>query len=104
MAPSFYPSNDHTTDFSQLQSLDMLPAQGLAEIDFWKLFSKCRSCLHLMTTRTIPYHVCSISGQHHFSPNKIDRSVYNEKYRDWLGTWQHSERFFAEQSPIYVAA
>lgn len=40
----------------------MLPAKGLAESDFWKLFSKCKSCHHLMTTRTIPYHICPVSG------------------------------------------
>ncbi len=62
MAPLFDPSKEYATAFSQLHSLDMLPAHGLASRDFWKLFSKCQSCLHLMTTRTIPYHVCSAPG------------------------------------------
>lgn len=61
-APSFDPSKRYATSFSQLHSLDMLPARGLAESDFWKLFSKCQTCDHLMTTRTIPYHICPVSG------------------------------------------
>lgn len=63
-APAFVPSKRHTSAFSKLRSLDLLPAQGLSEEDFWSLFSRCRSCQHFMTTRTIPYHRCpAIRGQ-----------------------------------------
>ena len=58
-APIFDPSDDRTTTFSQLMSLDMLPARGLPEINFWQLFSKCRICSNFMTTRTVPYHSCA---------------------------------------------
>lgn len=58
MAPSFNPSPLYTTPFSQLLSLDWLPAYGLSEEEFWKLFSRCRQCFNFMTVRTIPYHVC----------------------------------------------
>ncbi|KAF8956818.1 hypothetical protein BDZ97DRAFT_1925084 [Flammula alnicola] len=61
-ARMFDPSDDHISAFSQLHTLDMLPARGLTEVDFWNLFSKCRSCRHFMTTRTIPYHICPTPG------------------------------------------
>ena len=61
-APLFDPSKHYTTSFSQLHSLDMLPANGLAESDFWKLFSQCKSCHRLMSMRTIPFHICPVSG------------------------------------------
>ncbi len=63
-APVFDPSEDYITDFSKLRSLDLLPALGLAEDEFWSVFSRCKICLNFITTRTIPYHVCpSSSGQ-----------------------------------------
>lgn len=63
--PIFSPSDDRTSAFSQLLSLDMLPARGLPEVIFWQLFSKCGTCSNFMTTRTVPYHVCTTttSGQ-----------------------------------------
>lgn len=61
-APTFDPSVDHTSSFFRLHNLDALPARGLPEVEFWKLFAKCGACGNYMTTRTIPYHVCA-SGQ-----------------------------------------
>ena len=67
-APVFSPSEDHTSDFFQLRSLDMLPAEGLSEGEFWGLFSRCAVRKNFMTTRTIPYHRCPIpSGQYIFN-------------------------------------
>lgn len=64
-APTFDPTLEHTTSLSELRSLDMYPGMGLAEGDFWVLFSKCMACQNFMTTRTIPYHICpgTPSGQ-----------------------------------------
>ena len=62
-APVFSPSENHMSAFFQLRSLDLLPAKGLSEDEFWRLFSKCAICHNFMTTRTIPYHRCPISGQ-----------------------------------------
>lgn len=63
VAPTFVPSKDHETAFSQLRSLDLLPALGLAEDEFWNLFSRCGLCQNFVTSRTIPYHTCPASGQ-----------------------------------------
>lgn len=62
---TFDPTATHATSLSELRSLDMYPGMGLAEGDFWALFSKCTACHNFMTTRTIPYHVCpgTPSGQ-----------------------------------------
>lgn len=62
-APIFSPSENHTSDFFQLRSLDLLPADGLGEDEFWHLFSRCAVCHNFMTTRTIPYHRCPNSGK-----------------------------------------
>ncbi len=56
--PTFNPSEVHISNFSKLRSLDLLPAMGLAEEEFWTVFSRCRDCKNFMTTRTIPYHTC----------------------------------------------
>lgn len=61
--PVFSPSENHTSAFFQLRSLDLLPAEGLSEGEFWRLFSRCAVCQNFMTTRTIPYHQCSIGGE-----------------------------------------
>ena len=61
-APIFSPSESHTSEFFKLRSLDLLPAEGLSEDEFWQLFSRCEVCQNFMTTRTIPYHQCSSSG------------------------------------------
>lgn len=66
-APTFDPSINHTSPFSQLHKLDSLPAEGIPEVEFWKLFSKCRACGNYMTTRTIPYHICPTPGQLYLS-------------------------------------
>ncbi len=58
LAPTFNPSDNRTSTFSQLLQLDMLPAKGITEAEFWKLFSKCAVCSNFMTTRTVPFHVC----------------------------------------------
>lgn len=63
MALTFIPSEGHITAFSQLRSLDLLPAYGLAEDEFWSLFARCGLCQNFVTTRTIPYHVCPARGQ-----------------------------------------
>lgn len=62
-APTFIPSEDHVSAFSQLRSLDLLPAIGLAAENFWDLFSRCQLCQNFVTTRTIPYHKCPANGQ-----------------------------------------
>ncbi len=61
--PTFDPSRKTTTGFSQLHSLDLFPGLGLAPEDFWKLFSKCMACHNLMTTRTVPFHICPEAGE-----------------------------------------
>lgn len=61
-ASGFDPLMKHTSDFSRLRSLDQFPALGLSAGDFWPLFSRCLVCCNLMTTRTIPYHMCQ-TGQ-----------------------------------------
>ena len=61
--PTFDPSLKTTTSFSQLHSLDLFPGPGLAPEDFWKLFSKCEVCHNLMTTRTVPFHICPEAGE-----------------------------------------
>lgn len=62
-APTFIPSQDHVSAFSQLRSLDLLPANGLAIDEFWSLFSRCQLCQNFVSTRTVPYHRCPADGQ-----------------------------------------
>ncbi|KAF8190094.1 hypothetical protein BJ912DRAFT_925727 [Pholiota molesta] len=45
-APVFDPLHRPVSSFSQLLSLDMLPALG------------CMACHNFMTARTVPYHIC----------------------------------------------
>ncbi len=62
-APTFDPSEVHISNFSKLRSLDLLPAMGLSEEEFWTVFSRCKECLNFMTTRTVPYHICPTKGE-----------------------------------------
>lgn len=97
-ACAFDPMVKHASDFSKLRSLDLFPALGLAASDFWALFSRCKACHNLMTTRTIPYHVCQAGES---LARRIWDTVLNSRLRVLTGAKMGAKRCADISPPMY---
>ncbi|KAF8200973.1 hypothetical protein BJ912DRAFT_921532 [Pholiota molesta] len=93
-APTFDPSSHQTSSFSQLLSLDSLPALGLAGHEFWKLFSKCTGC-HRGHEAGVPeavfraiFYVCGCCGRYMTKRVSLNHSLREHADSDDSGDEQ----------------